>query len=88
MSLWNLASPDGHEIIRDRAQKRLRGEILGTDRQAYGFLHKGGSILWVEISGHPVTYRGEQLLQGTVRNTEGIRHRRTPHEVCSSSGKS
>ena len=68
MSLWNLVSPDGHEIIRDRAQKRLRGEILGTDRQTYGLLHKDGSTLWAETSADTVLHREEQVFQGTVKD--------------------
>ena len=68
LTIWDVVSPEDHERIRQRIQKRLEGANFRSEKQVYSGVHKDGSIVRSEISTSLVSFQGGPAVQGVLRD--------------------
>ncbi len=86
---FDLTHPDDHELVRENVRKREAGEIEGI-RYDFRALKKDGTIIYVEVHGSRLEYRGRPAIIGTLlditerrRAEERIRHLNRVYAVLS-----
>lgn len=67
MSLFDIVHPDDREIALEQAVRRISGEHPEKYKQ-YRVVTKNGSILWVEVFGVLIDYRGKTAILGNVND--------------------
>jgi PAS domain S-box-containing protein len=67
-TIWDIISPEGHEKAKQRIDLWLQKPDLKLDSVVYSVTRKDGSSFLAEVSSSMVTYKGKQVIQGTVRD--------------------
>ncbi|MCD4717179.1 MAG: PAS domain S-box protein, partial [Desulfobacterales bacterium] len=66
MSIWDVVSPDEHNVLRRRIDGKIKGELPPSDSVIYTAIKKDGSNFRAEVNATPVTYQGISAMQGVV----------------------
>ena len=65
MTVWDLIHPDFRDLVRSRAQARLRGESVPS-RSELKIIAKNGETRWLDVTARPIQYQGQPALLGTA----------------------
>ena len=68
LTIWGVTSPQNHQLIRDRTRARMEGRDPGLDYNLYTVVRKDGSEFQAEVSTSLVTFQGEKVIQGVLRD--------------------
>jgi PAS domain S-box-containing protein len=67
-TIWDIIAPNGHDTAKKRIASRLQKPDLKLDSVTYKVFRKDGSSFLAEVSSSMITYKGKQVIQGTVRD--------------------
>lgn len=68
LSIWDVVDSREHAFIRERLQARSQGTGPQFTTHTYRAIRKDGSAYQAEVSSSLVTYQGEVVLQGVLRD--------------------
>ncbi|MBW1785997.1 MAG: PAS domain S-box protein [Deltaproteobacteria bacterium] len=68
LALWDVIDPDDHDKIRGRLDAKTEDKEISADRKTFTAVNKKGDNFRIEMSTSVVTFRGEQALQGVLRD--------------------
>ena len=63
--MWQLVHPADRELVRQRAQARMRGEQV-PNRHEIRVMRRDGTTLWLDITTSPIAYDGRPALISTA----------------------
>ena len=67
-TIYDFIDPEDHKIINDRVRLRLTGQRPSPARWTYRAIRRDRSVFKAEITVTLVTYNGEPMAQGTLRD--------------------
>lgn len=65
MDIWEVVHPDCRETVRQRGEKRLRGEPTPS-RYEFKILTRSGEERWLDFTARLVDFNGEPVVLGTA----------------------
>ena len=68
LSIWDMIAPEEHEKLKEDMRERRNRETMSPLRSAFTVVCKDGSEHKSEISAFIVSFQGEQVLQGIIRD--------------------
>lgn len=63
--MWDRVHPDDRDLVRSRAQARLRGEDT-PGRYEFRILRPDGSVVWLDLSATAIEYQGKNCILATA----------------------
>ena len=68
LNLWQVIDPKDHRRVRERMQARASGQRITGEHDVYTALRQDGSPFRCEVTASLVSFRGQQALQGILRD--------------------
>ena len=66
MKFWELVHPEEMNMVRERGEKRQKGEKVEPYRYEFRIITKDGKIRWVELAASTILYKGRPAILGNA----------------------
>jgi PAS domain S-box-containing protein len=68
LTIWEIISPQDHKVLEHRLRSKIEGKPIDPERWVYRAIRKDGSAFRVEVSTSVVTFQGNPVIQGVLRD--------------------
>jgi PAS domain S-box-containing protein len=65
MDFWSIIHPDFQDMVRERGQARLRGQVIPPQYE-FKVITKNGEVRWVYMTAGVIEYEGKPAIIGTL----------------------
>jgi two-component system cell cycle sensor histidine kinase/response regulator CckA len=77
LSIWDVIDSQEQSLVRERIEARIAGRQPAFTSNIYTVVQKGGSRIKAEVSTSLITYQGNAVIQGLIRDvteTQRLQH--------------